>query len=440
LRVRVGRIDGSIYGRAVLEDTTLLDPHGAFLKVPVTTLDWRPFAWFTSGLDIHELTLRRGQLLRLPQLRPGDPNAPLLPDFNIRIDRLAIERLTVAKAVLDANPKPTEAKSSLNEERRIDFRARITAQGRLGGGDRLVALLDADRAQNRFVLALDYAAPKAGLLAALTGAHVDREAKVSGHGTWTEWHGQAHVTQARQPLATLALTNRDGHFAAEGQIWTFALPDPPRRVLGTMVAVKAEATLADEVLTGHLTARSQQFDLATQGGVDLAHNTLHGLALDLRLAPTDLFGAASRTTGTHLHAHLHGPFAALIVPFTLTADRFADPRNQLERIAATGTAQRDGPRWRIPLNLTIGHIITGHPDVDPRLVDIGQPPRPLRPAGAARRTGVTGLYHHRPGPGARLAHRQSRPGRRQRGDGPQTGPRGRVGPRAQTERPARPGR
>jgi translocation and assembly module TamB len=372
LHVQIGRIDGSIYGRAVLEDTTLLDVRGAFLKVPVTNLDWRPFAWFAAGLDIRELTLRRGQLLRLPDLRPGDPNAPLLPDFNIRIDRLALERLTVAKAVLDANPK-------LAQDRRIDFHAsvdirerlaRITAQGRLGGGDRLVALLDADRARNRFVLALDYAAPKGGLLAALTGAHSDREAQIDGHGSWTDWHGQARITQGKQPLATLALDNRAGHFAAAGQVWTFALPDEARRVMGDVVAVKAAGTLADQVLTGQLTARSPLFDLSTQGGADLAHAMLQAVALDLRLAPTDLFGPASRTTGTHLHARLDGPFATLTVPFTLTADRFADPHNQLERIAAKGTAQRDGARWRVPLELTIGRLITGHPDVDPRLVDI----------------------------------------------------------------------
>jgi translocation and assembly module TamB len=387
MRVQVGRIDGSIYGRAVLQDTTLLDLRGAFLKVPVTTLDWRPFAWFTSGLDIHELTLRRGQLLRPPVLRPGNPNSPLLPDFNIRIDRLAIERLTVAKAVFGGGPgqKPearssaAEAKSSALEERRIDFRARvdirknlarITAQGRLGGGDRLIALLDADRAKDRFALALDYAAPKGGLLAALTGAHADREAKVDGQGSWTRWHGQARVTQARQPLATLDLDNHAGHFAVAGRVWTFAFPDQARRVLGSVVAVKADGTLADNVLAGRLAAHSPESELSIQGGIDLAHNLLKGVALDVRLASTDLFGDDSHTYGTHLRARLDGRRATLTVPFTLTADRFADPRNQLERIVATGTAQRGENRWRVPLELGIGRIVTGHPQVDPRLVNI----------------------------------------------------------------------
>ncbi len=371
LRVQIGRIDGSIYGRATLEDTTLLDLRGPFLKVPVITLDWDPLAWFTFGLDIHELTLRRGQLLRLPALRAGNPNSPLLPDFNIRIDRLAIERLTVGKAVLGPQ-------SVLNGERRIDFhasadiakhRARFTAQGRLTGGDRLMALLDADRARNRFVLALDYAAPKGGLLAGLTGAHADRQAQIGGHGSWAQWDGQLRIDQGRQALAALDLTNRDGVLAASGKIWTFAFPDRLRRMTGAVIAVKAAATLADKVVTGRMTVRSPIFNLAGDfAGVDLAHDVVHAAVLDVRLADTDLFGVASHTLGTHLHARLDGRFAALTVPFTLTADRFADDHNQLERIAVKGTAQRDGPHWRIPLELSIARIVTGHPDVDPRLI------------------------------------------------------------------------
>ncbi|MDP9057378.1 MAG: translocation/assembly module TamB domain-containing protein [Pseudomonadota bacterium] len=371
LHLQIGRIDGSVYGRATLEDVTVMDVRGPFLKVPVTTLDWNPFAWFTFGLDIHELTLRRGQLLRLPALHTTIPNGPLLPDFNIRVDRLAIERLTIAKGIMAPGPQ-------YGGERRIDFRAqaelrqnraRFVAQGRLGGGDRLMARLDADRTQNRFVLALDYAAPKGGLLAALTGAHVDREAKIGGRGTWAEWRGRMLVSQSRQAVAALDLGNRNGQLVAAGKVWTFAFPERAQRIAGAVVAVKAAGTLADSVLSGRIGVHSAIFDLAAAGATDLAHATVNAVALDVRLAPTDLFGAGSQTLGTHLHARLDGRFAALTAPFTLTADRFADNHNQLEHIAARGTAQRDGALWRIPLDLSIARIITGHPTVDPRLVN-----------------------------------------------------------------------
>lgn len=41
LRMDVGRIEGSLFGEAVLHDVTLSDPSGPFLRVPEVELDWR---------------------------------------------------------------------------------------------------------------------------------------------------------------------------------------------------------------------------------------------------------------------------------------------------------------------------------------------------------------------------------------------------------------
>ena len=87
LKISIGRIDGNLYGKARLHDVTLSDPKGAFLTVPLVDLDWRPTSWFSSGLDVRELVTHRGTLYRLPKLKPGDPDAPILPNFDIRIDR-----------------------------------------------------------------------------------------------------------------------------------------------------------------------------------------------------------------------------------------------------------------------------------------------------------------------------------------------------------------
>ena len=42
LRFTVGRIEGDIYGQAVLRQVTVSDPKGAFLTIPEVQLDWRP--------------------------------------------------------------------------------------------------------------------------------------------------------------------------------------------------------------------------------------------------------------------------------------------------------------------------------------------------------------------------------------------------------------
>ena len=111
LRVEIGRIDGSLMGAATLRDVKFSDPDGLFLRVPVVELDWRPLHWFTTGLDVRKLILHRGMLYRGPHLKPGDPNAPLLPDFDIRVDQFQLDRLTVSKGIF-------------GEQRRIDLVAR----------------------------------------------------------------------------------------------------------------------------------------------------------------------------------------------------------------------------------------------------------------------------------------------------------------------------
>ena len=101
LRISIGRIEGDIYGRATLHDVVLSDPRGPFLNVPIAELDWRPLNWLWRGLDVRQLVARRGTLLRTPELLPGDPDAPILPDFDIRIDRFELDNFRVARGVVD---------------------------------------------------------------------------------------------------------------------------------------------------------------------------------------------------------------------------------------------------------------------------------------------------------------------------------------------------
>mgnify|MGYP000163749740 CR=1 FL=1 len=72
------------------------DPQGVFVRIPECELDWRPVNWIASGLDVRRLILRRGTLLRVPRLNPGDPNAPILPGFDIatwfRVGTVALMR------------------------------------------------------------------------------------------------------------------------------------------------------------------------------------------------------------------------------------------------------------------------------------------------------------------------------------------------------------
>jgi hypothetical protein len=71
LRIRIGRIDGSIFGNSQLRNVTVADGRGVFLTSPNIKLDWTPGAWLDNKLYVDSLTAERVALIRLPKLKPN---------------------------------------------------------------------------------------------------------------------------------------------------------------------------------------------------------------------------------------------------------------------------------------------------------------------------------------------------------------------------------
>ncbi|HEY0960084.1 MAG TPA: hypothetical protein VGE05_12565, partial [Novosphingobium sp.] len=51
MKIRVERIEGSIYGRMVLRNFSVSDTKGEFLFSPQMVVDWRPFSYFSNHVD-----------------------------------------------------------------------------------------------------------------------------------------------------------------------------------------------------------------------------------------------------------------------------------------------------------------------------------------------------------------------------------------------------
>ena len=68
LNIKVGRIDGSLYGRMVLSDVRVADPKGVFLTSPRLSVDWRPFAFVDNHVDVRALSTELVTLARRPEL------------------------------------------------------------------------------------------------------------------------------------------------------------------------------------------------------------------------------------------------------------------------------------------------------------------------------------------------------------------------------------
>ena len=95
LRIRIGRIDGSIFGKSQLRNVAVADQRGVFLTSPNIKLDWTPGAWLDNKLYIDSLTAERVTLIRLPKLKPSTKKGPILPGFDIHVGELRIDRLDI---------------------------------------------------------------------------------------------------------------------------------------------------------------------------------------------------------------------------------------------------------------------------------------------------------------------------------------------------------
>jgi translocation and assembly module TamB len=165
LNIRVGKIEGSLYGAMVLRDVQVRDAKGVFATSPEIALDWRPFSYLRNRIDIRNLASPEVRLLRLPALKPsGDPNAPLLPDINLDIAQLNVARIDIDPAV-DGRRHIGRLRGSAHLS---DGRARIMADAAtivapgVAGGDRLVLKLDAVPARDRLDIDMKLDAPAKG--------------------------------------------------------------------------------------------------------------------------------------------------------------------------------------------------------------------------------------------------------------------------------------
>ena len=365
LRIRIGRIEGSLLREAELTDVVLSDPQGEFLRVPEVELDWRPLHWFTSGLDVRRLIARRGHLLRMPKLNPGDPDAPILPNFDIRVDRLQIEDLRVDESIAG-----TERKIDLLGRADItDGRAKIDLFGRLGGEDRLIATLDADEGDDRLNLLVHYNAPAGGLLAGMTGAEEDLQVHIGGKGRWSDWQGYGRIRQGEDNFAAMTLTKQGEIYGLLGQVRPDGyLSGIAQRAVGDVLNVNARGTFQDSVIDGRYVLVGAGAEILARGAIDLNANRLTDFGALVRATDPAILGGDLRTQGLQARLGLEGQFRDdLAIAYTLDAARLTSGPASVAGLNATGNGNWNGSRLQLPLRATAREISSGSAFVDPRL-------------------------------------------------------------------------
>ena len=360
MKIGIGRIEGSLYGEMVLRNFSLSDPSGAFLTSPEMRVDWRPLAYLNSHVDVRSLTARRMTLLRLPTFRETPPNNdPLLPDLDIDIGRMQIERF-VAEAPVSGEQRVASldgAAHIASGRAQVTFNGRtIAGQGR-SGGDRVALKLDAVPQDNKLDLDLVLDAPGDGVIAALAGLRDPLQVRVAGAGNWASWSGRIDADLAGSEFARLGLTARDGTFAVKGPTRAARLfQGPTATLLGPILNLDLTASLNERRanLSGGIS--SDAFRLNTNGIVDLGQSVFDELRLGFVLLKPSAIAPNLSGSGLRGQLLLDGDFATPGVQYQLNAARLVINDMGVQDLVATGAAEVRADRILIPVQARAARI------------------------------------------------------------------------------------
>jgi len=360
LKVHVDRIEGSVFGELRLHNLTLADPQGVFLRAPVADLEYRPLAYFSNHIDIRALTVPEARLTRLAALRPGDPDAPVLPDIDIDIGRLSVGRLLVDPAVtgrrhlvsLDGGVRIADGRAQL-----ALVAGTVRAPG-LAGGDRLVVRLDAVPAENKLDIFLVAQGPGDGFIAGLTGADRPVSASIIGRGDWANWQGRARAALGGTGFADLTLGGRDGTFTVAGPLRpALLLEGPAQRLAAPLVQMNLTARLENRRADIRLRANSRVAAIAAEGRVDLGQNRFQDLRIAARLIEPGAIAPDLSGRDVRLAMVLNGPFATPGIAYELRAGRLTFGGATIEGLRAVGSARVRAEDIVVPVSARADRIL-----------------------------------------------------------------------------------
>ncbi|HEX7858033.1 MAG TPA: translocation/assembly module TamB domain-containing protein [Sphingobium sp.] len=363
LRIGLGRIEGSIYKRLVLHDVRLGDPEGEVAEIPVATLDWYPFAWFSNRLDIDSLYIPRARLDRLPRLRPSGEKKPILPGFDIRLADLRIDRLELGKAIAG---QPQVALLNGRADIRSG-RAIVVLDAHMpDAGDSIRLSLDSRPDDNRFDVEALVLAPKGGVLTKLSGINRPFVGQVTGNGDWKLWKGQALLSIEDTPPSRLDIVQRQGRVAIKGTVAAAALGNSlPARLASPRVRIEAEGTMAQRVLSGHLRLQSSAVRLDAKGGIDLGRSSFDNLLIDLSIPRAGVLLKNASSDGLIARVRLRGAFQTAAYEYLLTAKRLSLGDTRIEGLRTEGKGRLAlSDTTVIPLNLTASRVVLNDPVID----------------------------------------------------------------------------
>ncbi len=360
MEIGIDEIDGSLYSDMTIRGLTVADPKGVFFRSPAIRVDWHPFAFINGHIDIDALTAETMTLERLPEFNEvPETDDPLLPDYDIDIDRLQVGEFIVGAPV-----SGERRVVGMNGEVHIaDARAKVKLDARTiagpdrAGGDRIALLLDAVPEKNKLDIDLDLQAPGDGVIAALAGLTEPVNVELEGRGDWASWAGTLDATLGGVPLADLALTARDGTFGLKGAArLTRFTPPSTAALLGEATDIDLTAALDERRarIAGRMS--SDAFNLAANGGIDLSDNSFDDMKAAFVLLKPSTLAPDLRGRGLRALLTLNGAFAQPEVEYDIRAERIVMNDLGVQNLRAQGQTKVDTGSMVVPVSLTASRI------------------------------------------------------------------------------------
>ncbi len=359
LRIKVGRIEGSIYGATRVRDLRLTDTKGVFFQAGEVAVDWSPLAWLSNRVDIDRLTVPEARLERMPALVPSKTPQPILPSFDIRVGELRIDRMTFGEGFV----KPARVARITGRADVRDGRALVDLDGQSRGGDRLLLKLDSAPDRNIFDVSATIDAPAKGVIAGLTGATRPFSLRLDGDGSWKDWKGGLVARAGADELAKLTLTARSGRYDLNGVVRpSLVTTGRIARLSGPEMRVVGNAMLANRRVDMHVGLSSPALALGANGFIDLANSGFDALRIDARLRRPE--AALPNMTGRDIAALvvLDGPFGTTNFDYRITAPRIAFDATGFEDVRVTGRGKLSAAPVIVPVALSARRV-TGVGDI-----------------------------------------------------------------------------
>ena len=359
LRIKVGRIEGSIYGATRLRNLRLADAKGQFFQANDVRVDWTPLAWLSNRLDIERLIVPAATLNRLPALVPSKTPQPILPSFDIRLGALRIDRMTFGEGIV----KPARMARIAGRADIRNGRALVDVNATSRGGDRLVLNIDSAPDRNIFDVSANVDAPAKGVIGGMLGTTQPLTLRIDGDGSWKQWKGALVARAGSGELARLSLTADIGRYGLNGIVRpSLVTRGQIARLTGPAVRVTGNAKLEDRQLDTHLGVVSPALALSANGMVDLARSSFDAMRVDVRLRQPQAIMPTISGRDIAALLLLDGPFGSANFDYRVTASRIAFDATGFADVRLTGRGKLSQQPVLVPVSLSARRV-TGVGDI-----------------------------------------------------------------------------